>query len=129
MAVKALPHTLVELSQVGSLGPAVLLLILVAPALDLLASALPTVPFAAEATLVTTGAASIILLLTWIRAPRATWIAAAGLASLASLGLRLGQANGAPALALLAILALGLGGAFATSDATLDAVGRPPTAS
>jgi hypothetical protein len=98
--------------QAATLSPAVLLLTLVAPALDLLAivqhaAAVPTMGALA------TAAATAILLVNWVRFPRATWLAAASVAGFASLVMRLVGADIAPALSLLMVIGLGLGGAFA----------------
>jgi len=53
-------------------------------------------------------------LLTWARFPRTSWLVAAALVSFAGLGLRLVGSDFGPALAVLAIVALGLGGGFAS---------------
>jgi hypothetical protein len=58
--------------------------------------------------------ASAALLVTWIRFPRTSWLAAATLAASASLALRLAGAEVAPFLSLLMVVALGIGGAFAS---------------
>jgi hypothetical protein len=98
--------------QVATLSPAVLLLTLVAPALDLLAIVqhAPGVPTMGA---LATAAASAVLLVNWVRFSRASWLAAASLAGFASLVMRLVGADVAPALSLLMVIGLGLGGAFA----------------
>jgi hypothetical protein len=129
MAVKALPHVSVQSPpRAVSLGPAILALTLIAPTLDFLVRVLPSLPFAPDAALITTGAASILLLVTWVRSPRASWLAAAGLAACASFGLRVAHADAAPALALLAVIALGLGGAFASPETVGDSDAAPVSA-
>jgi hypothetical protein len=102
------------------LQPVVLVLTLIAPALDLLAvvqpgAAVPTIG------LVGAGLASAALLLAWTRYPRTSWLAAASLASAASLGSRFMGAELAPAMSLLAVVALGLGGAFASGPPESEA--------
>jgi hypothetical protein len=94
----------------------VLALALVPAALDLLKLVQPGL---AGALMLPTGvasaAAAAVLLVMWIRFPRAAWLAAASFAACASLALRLFGADIAPALSLLSILALGVGGAFVTN--------------
>jgi hypothetical protein len=91
----------------------VLVLTLVAPALDLLAIVQPaaTVPGLG---MLATAVASLTLLVIWARYPRTSWLAAAGLAGIASLVMRIVGADVAPLLSLLAVVALGIGGAFAS---------------
>src|SRR5439155_45102 len=54
------------------------------------------------------------LRISWARYPRTSWLAAACLAAVASLGMRAVGADVAPLLSLLAVVALGIGGAFAS---------------
>jgi uncharacterized membrane protein YvlD (DUF360 family) len=61
-----------------------------------------------------TAVASLTLLVIWARYPRTSWLAAAGLASVASLVMRIVGADVAPLLSLLVVVALGIGGAFAS---------------
>jgi hypothetical protein len=91
----------------------VLVLTLIAPALDLLAVVQPaaTVPGLG---MLATAVASLTLLVIWARYPRTSWLAAAGLAGIASLVMRIVGADVAPLLSLLAVVALGIGGAFAS---------------
>jgi hypothetical protein len=91
----------------------VLVLTLVAPALDLLAIVQPaaTVPGLG---MLATAVASLTLLVIWAHYPRTSWLAAAGLAGIASLVMRIVGADVAPLLSLLAVIALGIGGAFAS---------------
>jgi hypothetical protein len=56
----------------------------------------------------------VTLLLSWARYPRTSWLAAACLAGLASVGMRAAGADVAPLLSLLAVVALGIGGAFSS---------------
>ncbi len=97
----------------ASLPPVVLVLTLIAPALDLLAMVQPAASLPGLG-LVATAVASVSLLFTWARYPRTGWLAAACLASVASLGMRVVGADVAPLLSLLAVVALGIGGAFAS---------------
>jgi hypothetical protein len=115
MAVRALPRTRARVPhQTAHLSPAVLVLTLIAPALDLLAIVEPSV-FVPIVGVAATAGAGTVLLLVWARYPRTSWLAAASLASFASLGMRLVGADAvAPVLSLLAVVALGLGGAFAS---------------
>src|SRR5438445_8356645 len=114
MAVSALSSARAPAHLVApSLPPIVLVLVLIAPALDLLSSVQPgaAVP---GLSLLATGLASVTLLISWARYPRTTWLAAASLAAIASLGMRAVGADVAPLLSLLAVVALGIGGAFAS---------------
>jgi hypothetical protein len=114
MAVSALSSARARAHLVApSLPPVVLVLTLVAPALDLLAIVQPaaSVPHLG---MLATAVASLTLLVIWARYPRTSWLAAAGLASVASLVMRIVGADVAPLLSLLAVVALGIGGAFAS---------------
>jgi hypothetical protein len=115
MAVSALPraHTRAR-PQPATLAPGVLALTLIAPALDLLHMVQPGLTLATAGTVASAGA-SLVLLIVWVRFPRTSWLAAASLAALASLAMRLVGADVAAALSLLAVVALGIGGAFAPS--------------
>jgi hypothetical protein len=116
MAVTALPHSRARAPlQAATLPPGALLLTLVAPALDLLANVQPGAAVPALGVLGTFAAAAV-LLITWLRFPRTSWLAAACLAALASLAMRVVGADVAPVLSLLAVFALGIGGAFASSQ-------------
>jgi hypothetical protein len=121
MAVTALPRALVSTRSAGGVHPAILLASLAAPALDLLGlveihAALPALSLAWCAV------AGLLLLVVWARHPREAWLAAAALAMVASGGLRFSALGGPPAplLSLLAVLALGVGGAFASGASELD---------
>ncbi len=104
----------------ATLSGVALAVTLVAPLLDLFARVSGVPSFGAVATVASAGA-SAVLLLSWLRFPRAAWLAAATLASTASVALRLGGADVAPLLSLLVIVALGLGGAFASPGSTSEA--------
>lgn len=114
MAVSALPRTRTHAQlHPTTLSPVVLALTLIAPALDLLSTVLHGAlgpAFGIAATSVATAA----LIAVWVRFPRTSWLAAAVLAGLASVGLRLIGVELAPVLSLLSVVALGIGGAFAT---------------
>jgi hypothetical protein len=114
MAVTALPrsHARAPLDA-ATLPPAVLVLTLAAPAIDLLKLVQPGVVVPTLG-LVAAGVAAAALLAVWVRFPRTSWLAAASLAGFASLALRFIGADVASALSLLAIVALGIGGAFAS---------------
>jgi hypothetical protein len=60
------------------------------------------------------GCSSAVLGVSWARYPRTSWLAAASLAGAASLGMRVVGVDVAPLLSLLAVVALGIGGAFAS---------------
>jgi hypothetical protein len=122
MAVSALSRTSARAPLAAiSLPPVVLMLTLVAPALDLLAIVQPAAAVASLG-LIATAFASAVLGVSWARYPRTSWLAAACLAGIASLGLRVVGADVAPLLSLLAVVALGIGGAFASPT-----VGEPET--
>src|SRR5258708_37769187 len=89
----------------------VVVLALLAPAVDLRAIVQPaaTVPGLG---MLATAVASLTLLVIWARYPRTSSLAAAGLAGIASLVMRIVGADVAPLLSLLAVVALGIGGAF-----------------
>jgi hypothetical protein len=121
MAVTALPRTHARAPlRAATLPPGVLVLTLIAPALDLLAIVQPGVLVPGFG-IVATGFAAAALALTWARYPRTSWLAAASLAGCAGLALRLVGADVAPVLSLLAIVALGIGGAFASPSRAAEA--------
>jgi len=93
----------------------ILVMTLVAPALDLLALVQPGV-VGPNLGLPAAGVAAAALLGIWARYPRTSWLLAASLAGLASLALRFVGADIAPALSLLALVALGIGGAFGSAE-------------
>ena len=59
--------------------------------------------------------AAAVLMVAWAHFPRSSWLAAASMAAIASLALRFVGADVAPGLSLLAVIALGSGGAFASA--------------
>ena len=114
MAVSALARTNAGTALVApTLSPVVLGLTLIAPALDLLAIVQPAAAVPSLG-LLAVGVASIVLVATWARFPRTSWLAAAAVATIASLGLRAVGGDVAPLLSLLAVVALGIGGGFAS---------------
>ncbi len=114
MAVSALSRTHARAPLAAtSLPPIVLVVTLIAPALDLLAMVQPAAAVPSLG-LLATGLASVVLVVSWARYPRTSWLAAAGLAGIASVGMRAISADVAPLLSLLAVVALGIGGAFAS---------------
>ncbi len=123
MAVTALRRTHAGRARVSSasIAPGLLLAALVAPALDLLEFVQPRAALG-EIGLVAAAVAAIVLLLSWARCPRASWLAAATLAALASLAMRAVGADVGSALSLLAVLAVGLGGAFASPSDQREAL-------
>jgi hypothetical protein len=120
MAVTTLARPARAPLTVVSLAPGVCVAPLLAPALDLLRAVQPSVGLAMPA-LVAAVAAGVVLVITWARYPRTSWLAAATLAALASVALRLAGTEVAPALSLAAIVALGIGGAFASPTGELEA--------
>jgi hypothetical protein len=122
MAIRAVaqPLTRAPVRAVG-VPPLVLALTLVAPALDLFLRIQP-VPGLGTIGLIASGAAAAALLIVWLRFPRTSWLLAASLAAIASLVMRLVGADVAPMLSLLSVVALGVGGAFASADLTLEGV-------
>lgn len=114
MAVTALPRGRTHARLVATtLPPGVLLISLAATAFDLLGIVQPAAatPLAA---LIAAVLGALVLVTMYARFPRTSWLAAAALAACASATMRLAGADVAPLLSLLAILALGVGGAFAS---------------
>ena len=121
MAVHALPRSRARAPlQTATVPPLVLGLALIAPAVDLLSLIQPGLGLARLA-LFASALAALPLVLLWARFPRTSWLFAACLAAVASLVLRAVGAEVAPLLSLLAILALGIGGAFSTVEVSLEA--------
>jgi hypothetical protein len=118
MAVRALPHIPVRTAdRAAALPPVVLAVALVPSALDLLGRVQPGLIGAlALPVLAAAGVATALLLLTWLRFPRTNWLGAAALAAGVAFALRLTGAEAAPALSLLTIVALGVGGGFANPE-------------
>jgi hypothetical protein len=122
MAVSALPRTRPHTQQQsGSIGPLVLGVTLVTPGLDLLAVVLPGLQVITLLSLVASSVATAVLVLSWLRFPRTSWLAAAMLASVAGLATRVVGLELGPLLAVLTVLALGVGGAFASAPRDVEA--------
>ena len=118
MAARVLPRSSARSAdRATSLPGLVLAAALVPSAIDLLKLVQPGLgPWLASPLLVASGAAAIVLLMMWLRFPRSNWLAAAGLAAAAGFALRVIGADMAPLLSLLLIVAIGLGGGFASSE-------------
>jgi hypothetical protein len=112
-------------AQATGLPPVVLAIALVPAALDLLRMVQPgLVGVLNTPTSVAAAVSAAVLLAMWLRFPRTSWLLAASFAACASLALRLVGADVGPALSLLSILALGVGGAFVSSEVSpVDALG------
>jgi hypothetical protein len=119
MAVRALATGTVDAAYqpAGGIPPVALAVVLVPAALDLLAAVMPAL---AQALLmpsaVASGAAAAVMLLAWLRLPRASWLAAATFAAAISAVLRLNGDEVAWVVSLLSIVALGIGGGFASGE-------------
>ena len=124
MAVRVLPRASARpTDHPTSLPGLVLAVALVPSALDLLKLVQPGLgPWLAAPIIVASGAAMIVLLMMWLRFPRTNWLAAACFAAAAAFALRLIGADVAALLSLLSIVAIGLGGGFASSEVTLAGV-------
>jgi hypothetical protein len=116
MAVRALPRARARARdplRAATLPLAGLCLTLIAPALDLLTLVQPGVSLVGVGLVASAlGCAGVLVM--WGRHPHTSWLAAASLAALANVAMRLVGADVAPILSLLAVVALGLGGAFAS---------------
>src|SRR5438552_1201568 len=112
MAVTVLPRTRARTTPLApaTLPPLVLLLILIGPALDLMGYLQAGRSLAAAALLASALAAAALFVM-WLRYLRVSWLFAATLAAIASAAMRLVGADVAPALSLLALFGVGLGGA------------------
>ena len=117
MAVRVLTHSASRAApRAAALPVGVLALALVPAALDLLRLVQPGLSSALSLpAALASAAAAAVLLMTWLRFPRAAWLAAAAFAACASLALRLINADVGPALSLLSIFAIGIGGGFLSS--------------
>ncbi len=122
MAVTSLPQARARRTELvaSTLPPLALLLAVLPLAFDLFGGVHAALSLGALA-LVASVAAVIALGVMWLRHPRTSWLAAAVLAALASVALRLAGADVAPALSLLAVLSVGVGGAFASRTHELHA--------
>src|SRR6516162_9512191 len=120
MAVRVLPRSPARPADHASSLPGLVLAVALVPsALDLLKLVQPGLgPWLASPIIVASGAAAIVLLMMWLRFPRTNWLAAACFAAAAGFALRLIGADIAPLLSLLSIIAIGLGGGFASSEVT-----------
>src|SRR5689334_13390538 len=120
MAVRALPHSPARSAdQAGGLPIVVLVLALAPAALDLVKVVQPAlVPYLGLPDIAAGWAAAAALLVMWVRYPRTGWLAAATLAAIAGVVLRLSGLEIAPLLSLLAIVAVGVGGGFASEAET-----------
>lgn len=121
MAVTTLPRARARRGTLvaATLPPLVLFLAVVPLAVDFLAivqRALALETLALALSLV----AAVALGLSWARHPRTSWLAASVLAAIAGLAMRLVGADVAPLLSLLAVVAIGIGGAFASPTRELD---------
>ena len=118
MAVHVLAHSASRAApRAALLPPAVLALTLVPAALDLLQLVQPALVTAlAIPTALSSAAAAAVLVVMWLRFPRAAWLAAAAFAACASMVLLLVGAQVAPALWLLSIFAIGIGGGFVSAE-------------
>jgi hypothetical protein len=102
-----------------TLAPGLLLVALIPPALDFLVMVQPVIDVPGVR-LAAAAVAAALLAVLWGRYPRTTWLAAAALAAVANVALRLVGADLAPVLSLLSVLALGIGGAFASRAHDMD---------
>jgi hypothetical protein len=119
MAVRALPRSSVRpTTRAGALPALVLFLALLPLAADLLVTVEPALsPVRTGLVLATPAACALVV--SWLRFPHTSWLAAASVAALASVALRSVAIDVAPMLSLLSIVALGIGGAFATYEHSL----------
>jgi hypothetical protein len=118
MAVRIAAHASARpAAQAVGLPPVVLAVALVPAALDLLRMVQPALTDVLHTpTSVASAVAAAVLLAIWARFPRTAWLLAASFAACASLALRLAGADVGPALSLLSIVALGIGGAFGSAE-------------
>src|ERR1051326_2113633 len=116
MAVRALPRPHVRSTTTAGPLPALVLILALAPlALDLLVLVQPNLLPVQLGRMAALPAAAVLSAM-WLRFPRTNWLVAASVAAMASLALRLVGADVAPLQSLLSVVALGLGGAFATPE-------------
>src|SRR4051794_22825726 len=107
MAVTALSRSHARAHRLSASLPAsALVATLIAPALDLLRVLQSKAPLELPA-MVAAALASLVLVAFWARYPRTGWLAAAALAGLASLAMRVAGSDAGAALSLLAVIALG----------------------
>ncbi|HET6315637.1 MAG TPA: hypothetical protein VFG86_04200 [Chloroflexota bacterium] len=115
MAVTTLSRTRARRTSAAAttLPPLVLVVALVPAALDLLGNVHSAISVDTAA-MISAAFAALALGVAWARYPRTSWLAAAVLAAAASVAIRVIGADVAPAFSLLAILAVGIGGGFAS---------------
>lgn len=120
MAVRVLPHPAARAADhVACLPGVVLALALLPSAIDLLDRVQPGLTFyLVLPTLLASGVAALVLVTGWARFPRTGWLAAASFAAVAALVLRFAGVDFASLLSLLAIVAIGVGGGFASPEVT-----------
>ena len=118
MAIHIIAHARVRpASQVRAVPALAWALVLAPAASDLLRIVQPDLMGAVtSATAIASGAAAGVLVALWLRSARLLWLFAAAFAACASLAMRLVGGEVAPLLSLLSILALGIGGAFASPE-------------
>jgi hypothetical protein len=116
MAVHALPRSPARSTVTAGPLPAAVLMLALAPlAIDLFALVQPGA-WVADAGVIVAIIAAGVLVATWLRFPRTSWLVAASVAALASLAMRLVGADVAPFLSLLSVVAVGIGGGFASPE-------------
>ena len=116
MAVRALPRPHVRSTTTAGPLPALVLILALAPlALDLLVLVQPNLLPVQLGPMAALPAAAVLSAM-WLRFPRTNWLVAASVAAMASLALRLVGSDVAPLQSLLSVVALGIGGAFATPE-------------
>jgi hypothetical protein len=127
MAVRALPHSPVRAADHAVALPGIVLgMALVPSALDLLGRVQTELITSLEVpALIAAGVATVLLLEMWLRFPRTSWLAAAALSAFGGFVLRMLSAGAdvAQLLSLLAIVALGVGGAFSRAEAEVSQAG------
>jgi hypothetical protein len=118
MAVRALATGSVDAADPSAgVPPVALAVVLVPAALDLLTAVMPALAqLVVMPSAVASGAAAAVMFVLWLRNPRASWLAAAACAAGISAVLRVNGAELAAPVSLLSILALGIGGGFASGD-------------
>ncbi len=121
MAVTTLHRARARRAQLvaSTLPPLVLVLSVLPLAFDLLGNVHSALSLGSVA-LIAAGVAAFALAVIWARYPRTSWLAAAVLAAAASVAMRLVGAEVAPVLSVLAVLAVGIGGGFASPTHELE---------
>ncbi len=118
MAVRALATGSVHAPyQPTAVPPIALAMVLVPAAMDLLTAVMPALAQTMQTpSAVASGAAAALLVVMWLRCPRASWLAGAAVAAGVSAVLRLNGEEVAALVSLLSIVTLGIGGGFASGD-------------